>query len=435
MTQNQPKILVLSHNCFSEFSANGRTLSTFFRFWNTNKVAQFFVNNEVPNSAVCNSFYRIMDKDIIGSIMKSKKAGNQLQNVLPIKESNSKKSKETLVDKFKNLKTSSPSILYLLRNILWSTKKWDNKQLKNWIDDFQPDLILLQPGDYFFLYKMARTIAKRKNIPLVVYNSEDYYLKDKFSISPFYHLQRFFFKKEVRKTYNTADLIIYSNDLLEINLHKYFHNKSAVILTSSEIATSNTNFKNNILRLVYAGNLGHERWQSLISIGKAAKEINKDLVIDVYSGFLPKEATATFTIENGINFKGIVSYDEVLKVIDEADIVIHTEGFSNFTKWDIRHGFSTKIADLLSSGKCFLMYGPKQIACVEYLKTNQAAWVANTESELKEILNKIVLNKKERERYLENAKRLVEERHDVNKNCKMFEELMIEVYRDQKKGY
>jgi glycosyltransferase involved in cell wall biosynthesis len=435
MTQNQPKILVLSHNCFSEFSANGRTLSTFFRFWDKNKVAQFFVNNEVPNSAVCNSFYRITDKDIISSILKSKKTGNQLQNVLLTKESNSKKSKETLEDKFKNLKTSSPSILYVLRNILWSTNKWDNNQLNNWVDDFQPDLILLQPGDYSFLYKMARTIAKRKNIPLVVYNSEDYYLKDKFSISPFFHLQRFFFKKEVRNTYNTADLIIYSNDLLEKNLHKYFQSKSAVILTSSEISTSNTNFKNNILRLVYAGNLGHERWKSIVTIGKAAKEINKDLVIDVYSGFLPKEATATFTIENGINFKGVVSYDEVLKVIDETDIVIHTEGFSDFTKWDIRHGFSTKIADLLSSRKCFLMYGPKKIACVDYLISNEAAWVANSEPELKEVLDKILNSEKEREKYLENAKRLVDERHDVNKNCKMFEELMIEVYQNQKKVY
>ena len=197
--------------------------------------------------------------------------------------------------------------------------------------------------------------------------------------------------------------------------------------------SSNTNFKNNTLRLVYAGNLGHERWKSLITIGKAAKEINKDIVIDVYSGFLPKEATTTFTIENGINFKGVVSYDEVLKVIDKADIVIHTEGFSNFTKWDIRHGFSTKIADLLSSGKCFLMYGPKQIACVDYLISNEAAWVANSESELKEVLNKILNSEKEREKYLEKAKQLVQERHDVNKNCKMFEELMVEVYQNQKK--
>ncbi len=433
MIQEQPKILVLSHNCFSEFSANGRTLSTFFRFWDKSKVAQLYVNNELPNSNVCDSFYRITDKDILNAIVKSTKAGSQLKNNSSVEVSNPKKRKETLIEKLKNLKNIFPSILYMFRNLLWMSKKWDTNQLNNWIDAFQPDLILVQPGDYSFIYKMARVIAKRKNIPLVVYNSEDYYLKDKFSISPFFHLQRYFYKKEVRKTYNASDLIIYSNDLLEKNLHKYFQSKSAVILTSSEIQAAPSNKENDTLQLVYAGNLGHERWKSLLIIAKEAKKIDNKLVIDVYSGFVPKEAESSFTLDNGINFKGVVAYDEVLKVINESDIVIHTEGFSNFTKWDIRHGFSTKIADLLSSGKCFLMFGPKEIACVDYLTTNQAAWVANSETELNEVLKKILLSKNEREKYLKNAKQLVDERHNITKNCKIFEDLIVKVSQNQQK--
>lgn len=433
MIQEQPKILVLSHNCFSEFSANGRTLSTFFRFWDKSKVAQLYVNNELPNSNVCDSFYRITDKDILNSIVKPTQVGSPLKNSSSVDVSNPKKRKESLIEKLRDLKNIFPSILYMFRNLLWMSKKWDTIKLNNWIDDFQPNLILLQPGDYSFIYKMARVIAKRKNIHLVVYNSEDYYLKDKFSISPFFHIQRYFYKKEVRKTYNASDLIIYSNDLLEENLHKYFQGKSAVILTSSEIQAAPSNKENDTLRLIYAGNLGHERWKSLLIIAKEAKKIDNKLVIDVYSGFMPKQAESSFTLRNGISFKGVVAYDEVLKIINSSDIVIHTEGFSNFTKWDIRHGFSTKIADLLSSGKCFLMFGPKEIACVDYLVSNQAAWVAHSEAELSEVLNKIVVSKIEREKYLENAKRLVEERHNLDKNCKTFEDLIVKVYQNQQK--
>ena len=166
-------------------------------------------------------------------------------------------------------------------------------------------------------------------------------------------------------------------------------------------------------------------------MGKILKKIHTNLYIDVYSGAVPKEAGASFTINNGINFKGSVSYNEILKVINEADIVIHTEGFSSFTKWDIRHGFSTKIADLLSSGKCFLMYGPKGIACVDYLAQNEAAWVANSELELEEIFKEIINNEKQKEKYLEKAKQLVNQRHNLNKNCKIFEELMLDVYNNQ----
>lgn len=432
MAQKQPKILVVSHNCFSEITANGRTLSTFFRHWDISNVAQFFVNNEMPYSSVCNSFYRITDKDLIVAIAKTKQAGKQLDNINFANESNPKKNKESFLNKLKNLKKLFPSLLYMLRNILWSTKKWDNNNLNNWIDTFQPDLILLQPGDYSFIYKMARVIAKRKEIPLIIYNSEDYYLKDKFSISPFFYMQRYFYKKEVKKTFNASELIIYSNDLLEKNLQKYFQSRSAVILSSSEIKLSNALSNNETLRFVYAGNLGHERWKSLVKIGKAAKVINKELVIEVYSGFLPKEAKKHFTIENGIDFKGAVSYSKVLEVINESDIVIHAEGFSDFVKWDIRHGFSTKIADLLSSGKCFLMFGPKEVACVDYLIKNEAAWVATSENELQEILSKIINSDKERRRYLENARKLVDERHNIDKNSNMFENLIREVHHNHK---
>ena len=110
-----------------------------------------------------------------------------------------------------------------------------------------------------------------------------------------------------------------------------------------------------------------------------------------------------------------------------------TISFSDFTKWDIRHGFSTKIADLLSSGKCFLMYGPKEIACVDYLVTNQAAWVAHSETELNQVLNKILVSKIERQKYLENAKKLVDKRHNITKNCKTFEDLIVKVYQNQQK--
>lgn len=430
MIQKQPKILVVSHNCFSEITANGRTLSTFFRNWDKTKVAQFFVNNEMPYSSICNSFYRITDKDLIFSLLETKQIGREFENICFANELNPKKIRESFIQKFRNVKRLFPSILYMLRNGLWSTNRWDNNELNNWIDTFQPDLILLQPGDYSFTYKIARVIAKRKQIPLIVYNSEDYYLKDKFSISPFFYIQRYFFKKEVKMTFNASQLIIYSNDLLEKNLHKYFKSRSTVVMTSSEIKLSSIEGTNKTLRFVYAGNLGHERWKSLVVIGKAAKTINKELVIEVYSGIMPKEANKYFTIESGIDFKGAVSYSKVMEVINESDIVIHTEGFSNFTKWDIRHGFSTKIADLLSSGKCFLMYGPKEIACVDYLIKNEVAWVATSDDELREVLSEIITNDKKRGKYLENAKKLVDERHNVDKNCKMFENLMLEVHRN-----
>ena len=171
MSHKEPKILVLGHNCFSESSANGRTLSTFFRLRNKDKVAQFYVNNEIPSSEVCNSFYRITDKDILDNIFKFKSPGGIINNEVQSKKTILKKSKPSLIGKLKKFKSFLPSVLYIFRNILWRNISFNNKELKNWVDEFKPDLILLQPGDYSFLYRMARTLSQKKNIPLIARRS------------------------------------------------------------------------------------------------------------------------------------------------------------------------------------------------------------------------------------------------------------------------
>ena len=428
----QPKILVLSHNCFSEVTANGRTLSSFFRKWDKDNVAQIYINNELPNSSVTNRFFRITDADILKSLVTVQRPGNIMQNISTLK---SKKVKERVKKKYSHILQFIPSLIYLTRDAIWETNRWNTIELNNWIDAFEPDIILLQPGDYSFIYKIAMKISIDKRIPIVIYNSEDYYLKNRFSFSPLFYIQRYLFKNTVRKVVNKSKIIIYSNDLLNYNLHKHFNSQSTVILTSSEMKPSiHQTSGNKELRIIYAGNLGHERWSSLVTIGKSIKNINRHLSIEVYSGdTLSTVAEKQFSFENGIDFKGYVDYADLLEIINQSDIVIHTEGFSNFTKWDIRHGFSTKIGDLLSSGKCFLMYGPKEISCVDYLMKNQAAWVATSESELNDVLKKILSSIDERNKFLLNAKKLVEERHDLDKNCILFEELMSDVYLNHKK--
>jgi len=427
-----PKVLVISHNCFSKSQSNGRTLESFFKKWDSKKLAQLYFYNNRPDSEVCNNFYRITDQEILKSIFFSKSNRNncKTQKITERKIKHKKGSKTLLflMNFFYFLKNKTNNLFILLRDLMWRRKVFNEKNLKEWVYNFKPEIILLYPGEYPFIYRIALDLATTNNIPLVIFNSENHFIKKRHSISPFYHLYKYLFNKIFEKTFYYSKYIIHSNDLLKADFDLLFNIPSLTILTSSEIYFELNNSKKNIIKISYAGNLGHERWKSLVKIGKLVKAINKELSIEVYSGYLPKEAKKHFTIENGIDFKGVVSYDKVMRVINESDIVIHTEGFSNFTKWDISHGFSTKIGDLLSSGKCFLMYGPKEIACVDYLIKNKAAWVATSDKELKEVLNKIINVENERGRYLENAKKLVEERHNMDKNCEIFEKLMAEVY-------
>lgn len=429
-----PRVLVISHNCFSKSQSNGRTLGSLFLKWSSNKIAQLFFYESTPDSEVCRNYYRMTDSDLIRTRLNfTDKLGDILEintvekmDALPRRNFYFKILKKL----FYFLKRESVYFFILSRDLLWKTRVWDNKQFNSWMDNNNPEIILLYPGEYSFIYKIALLISNKHKLPIVIYNSENHYLKKRNFASPFYLLYKKIYNKTVEEVFKNAKYAIYSNDLLKRDFDEKFKLPSTCILTTSSIHFKEQTDSISSIKISYAGNLGHERWKSLLKLARKIKLIDNSLYIEVYSALLPQKAKRHFTIENGINYNGEISYAEVIEVINESDIVIHTEGFSSFTKWDISHGFSTKMADLLSSGKCFLMYGPKEIACVDYLIKNDAAWVATSEKELEEILPKIISSRTERERYLENARKLVDKRHNIEKNCAIFEELMIEVHRN-----
>ena len=50
-----PKVLVISNECFSNESSNGRTLKNLFYGWPINKLAQFYIISKKPDFQTCNN--------------------------------------------------------------------------------------------------------------------------------------------------------------------------------------------------------------------------------------------------------------------------------------------------------------------------------------------------------------------------------------------
>ena len=61
------RVLVVSNNCFSYTDSNGRTLGMLFKEWNISKLAQFYIQDKLPDTDVCNNFYRVTDKQMMKS--------------------------------------------------------------------------------------------------------------------------------------------------------------------------------------------------------------------------------------------------------------------------------------------------------------------------------------------------------------------------------
>ncbi len=423
MLSKYPNLLVIANNSLSENNSNGRTLAGFLKGWDKENIAQIYISGEIPSSNVCDNFFQITDSALLKGFFKKNTIGKQVFNAV---EANNNSNV--------NKRSKGKSILKIVfRDILWGTNVWWNKKLKNWLNNFSPEIILFFAGESVFTYKMVMKIAKYCKIPIVVYNSEGYYFKEKNYLKkggiisdlvyPFFHSNyKRIFKKLMKKAVHT----VYINDKLKHDYDKEFNLPSTTVYTASDVQQGSKKEQSIIPVVSYLGNLGVGRHIALIEIAKALNEINSDYKLNVY-GKIPNE-TVKEAFQNcpAIKYCGLIPYSEVLEVMYNSDLLVHGESFDDFTVWDLKYAFTTKIADSLSCGTCFFVYAPEELACTEYLLENECACVVTDKNQLRVTLEKLLNDRELREKYIQKGLEIAAKNHNSKKNCEQFQKILID---------
>ena len=420
-----PKILIISNECLSETSSNGRTLGNFFIGWDTKNLAQFFIQNGTPDFKYCDNFFKVTDRDALKSLFLKKLGGKVKQEIKENKEVSNQ------VVSSRNIKKTP--LTMLIRNFIWKIGLWKKNGFYDWIKEFNPEVVLLQSGDSPFMYDLAYDVSKKFNAKLVIYNSEGYYFKDfdYFRSTGLAHLfYPIFFKvlkSSLERAYKQSSYVFYLCDELKREYNKVFNEKSGVFYTSSEMLPIIKEKKNKEFIISYCGNLGINRHRSLIEIADVVQEIKSNIFINVY-GKAPNEQVKKELEEcKGIKYYGMVSYGEVQEIMYGSDLLLHIESFDEFYKEDLKFAFSTKIADSLSCGKSFLLYAPENLACTKYIIENKVAHVATSKDELHDVLFRIINDDGFRKKYIANALAISEKNHRQKNNCLRFQKILKEI--------
>lgn len=436
---NFPRVLVISNNCFSQTDSNGRTLGNFFKGWDKNRLAQFYIHSEIPDENICINYFKVTDSEALKSLFSNTNTGMKidLKYIMKQKEKKTFASSDIKKRKFEIKRTA---MNLFIRDLVWGFNKWKSEKFEKWLREVNPEVIVLQAGDCKFMIDLAITIARDRKIPLVVYNSESYYLKEKNYLKKsigdfiFYPLFKKNYDKSFEKLMKIANHTIYNTELLERDYNKKFDSNSSVLMTSSEIIKEFREEPEGIFTSSYLGNLGLGRDESLIEIATCIGEIDSTLKLDVYGPVNNNEVLNRLNKCKFIDYKGMVSYQDVLKVINESNLLVHVENFSNFYRWDLKYGFSTKIADSLSSSRCFFVYAPEEIASSKYLRENELACVVEKKDKLKNSLEKIILDKELRKKYIINALEYASKNHDEEKNKRKFRKIIESVVKKRDEG-
>src|SRR5690606_33121354 len=183
---------------------SGNTLLNIFG--NTNaEFAQIYCSTELPNNNLCKRYYQISDSMIINNIINNKKIGRKLKYHNFPKESDGKQASIDNVQKgtmfYKFFKRYNLQIFYILKEMLWKWSDWQNDDLKDFIQEFDPDIIFAPCYGNHYMLSMNRYVANLTNKPMISYISDDHYSLKNLRYSPLYWLNRLLLRANLKKTF------------------------------------------------------------------------------------------------------------------------------------------------------------------------------------------------------------------------------------------
>lgn len=381
------RVLIISYLPLSLTTNGGKHFTALFEEFKKEEIWQFYIANDLPDVTRCGSYFRKTDKDALlhhkGICIEATKSSvrKSSNNVgLANKKNN------------RNLKL-------LIRDLIWLS--WRKKELYEWIESFRPDCIVSDTGDSCFLYNITKDIARKYHIPYIASFGDDYTELDMKNMSPISKLQNILLQRTIRKFVHDADRVITLNDMFSQRYRdKYcqydpekvqtYYMGSSLDFTNCPHARTTNKRK---LTLAYLGNISLGRDENLIEIGNALAKYN--------SIHGTEHKLCIYTNENrdfnekcksvlSIELKGFVDSQHVRDVMLSSDILVHTESFQYDNVQKTMLSLSTKIADSLASGTCLLAYGPKEIASMDYLISNDCAYIVAAKDKLMQALEPLL---------------------------------------------
>lgn len=387
------RILVVSDTPWSKNNSFGNSFSNIFEGIPDLEFADISCRTVADLDPIVSACFEISEKSLLKNLKDKRNPSGTKIDMDTLKDG-AKNAVESEIKTFARKKRWM--ILFWARDFIWKLGRWKSKELLQFVDEFQPDLIF-QPVYYSsYLNDIACFIKDYTGVPMFGYISDDNYTLRQFSLSPLYWIDRLYKRKKVKKTVDKCEILYVISDIQKQDYEKVFTPPCKVLTKCapfSEPPQLKTSY-NTPLQLVFTGNIGNNRWKSLAIIAQALQELNQNgtkAELRIYTATpLTAKMQNALQIDGASYLMGTVPASAVPQIQSEADMLVHVEALDLKNKLAVRQSFSTKLVDYLKIARPILAVGSKDVASIYHLAKNKCAVVAENKTELQMRLNEIL---------------------------------------------
>ena len=382
------KVLVISRNAWDITNSIGNTLSNFFTGIEDLEFANIYFRSSHPDNNNCKLYYRVTEKDIIRNWFSPHKLGEKFlrDNANKKSDATDKELKEKSLIRF--IQKNNLKLAYKLSDFLWYSKKWLNDNLKDFVEEFKPDVVFTFVKSAPQYYLTVKFLKENFGIPVFSWIADDEYtvLKKKHKTNEINNL-KYILESSSVVTGCTKEICDYYNSVFGCNATPLY---KGCFFSAPVKSTVNSSVK-----LVYAGNLLYGRFDIIKKISDSLEKIDKGqkkVSFEIYSNTLLSKKDQKYLKQNSCTeYMGKQDYDFIVNRLADADIVLHVESFDLEQILKTKYSFSTKIIDCLQSGNVMLAVGPSDVASIKYIKKIPGSYtidnLSNLDDRLKELLD------------------------------------------------
>lgn len=383
------RILIISRSPWRLDNSFGNTYSSIFRGMKDIEIANIYLADGVPEyEENVKAYYQVSERELVEGFkhpFSLKKVGKVAY------AENSSDSHENGKDaKYMSLgKARRWPLMFIVRDFIWKFGKIDYVGMYKFVEDFNPDIIFLPYYYATYVFRVALHLQKKFNLPMTGEACLDIYSLKQLSFDPLFWINRFNIRRWIRKAARHSASLYLISEKMRRDFQKYLKLPCKILYKIPDFSRMQNEYENMHIpvRFLFTGNIGANRWKSLSMLADALQR-NRFGHLDIYTATpLTNKMIRRLNIDGYSEVHAPVAQDEVRRLQNESDVLVHAESFDLANRLLVRYSISTKIMDYLCVGRTILGIGPSDIASIEYLSDNDVAMIATNIDELNRIIS------------------------------------------------